>query len=98
MLYVLSNMANLILATSHKLLIELNSWSLDSEQPMRITVGHASLFMVPHAVASLSLSLVLRLSLILIGRFDKPGVACYRTAGPGQPVTLTADCTLFNGF
>ena len=91
-------MTNLILATSHELIIELNLWSLDSEHPMRITAGHASLFMVPHAMASLLLGLVLRLSLILIGRFDKPGVACYRAAGQGQQVTLTADCTLFNGF
>ena len=91
-------MANLTPSTFRKLLIELNLWSLDSEQPIIITGGHASLFMVPHAVASLSLSLVLRLNLILIGRFDKPGVACYRAAGQGQQVTLTADCTLFNGF
>ena len=44
MFYVLNNMANLILATSHELIIELNLWSLDSEHPMRITGGHASLF------------------------------------------------------
>ena len=64
-------MANLTPPTFRKLLIELNLWSLDSEQPMRISGGNARLFMVPHAVASLSLSLVLRQSLILISRFDK---------------------------